>query len=212
MNLRDISESLQSGKARETSVLITQAIQENYSVESILKLGLIPGITAVQERLRKNEIFMPDMLVAARAMNIGIKTLRPCLAASGAEPKGTVVIGTVKGDLRDTEKNLAAIMMEGIGLKVVDLGVSVSHERFIEAAAREKAQVIFCLALRTGTMSQMKILVQACAGAGIRGRVKIMIAGYPVTETYCRVIGADLYAPDAVNAAEMALAHCKDRR
>jgi methanogenic corrinoid protein MtbC1 len=212
MNLRDISESLQSGKAKETSILITQAIRENYSVESILKQGLIPGIRTVRERFRKNEIFMPEMLVAARAMNIGIKTLRPCLADSGTEPKGTVVIGTVKGDMRDIEKNLTAIMMEGVGLKVVDLGVGVSHERFLEAAIREKAQIVFCLALHTSTMSQMKILVQAFTGAGIRNHVKIIIGGDPVTETYCHVIGADIYASDAVSAAEIALANCNKRR
>ncbi|MDR2110956.1 MAG: B12-binding domain-containing protein [Spirochaetaceae bacterium] len=209
MNLKDISYSLQSGKAKETSVLITQAIKEHYSVESILKQGLIDGMTAVEERFKKNEIFAPEVLVAARAMNIGIKTLRPCLAASGEKPKGTVVVGTVKGDMRDTEKNLMSIMMEGIGLRVVDLGVSVSHERFIEAAERERARIIACLAQRTTTMYQMKILVQALAGTGNRNRLKILITGGPVTENFCQAIGADLYAHDVVSAAETALAYCE---
>jgi methanogenic corrinoid protein MtbC1 len=206
IDLEDISQSLQSGKARETSALITKAIQENYSVESILRHGLIPGMNAVEERFRKNEIFIPEVLVATRAMNMGIKTLRPCLAVS--EARGTVIVGTVKGEMQDTEKNLIAIMIEGIGLKVVDLGAGVPPERFIETAKKENAQIIICSAMRTATMHQMKMLIQAVTAAGIRSHVKIMVTGYPVTEKYCNAIGADFYAPDAVSAAEAAAAHC----
>jgi methanogenic corrinoid protein MtbC1 len=209
MNLNDISHSLQSGKAKETSDLIARAIKENYSVESILKQGLIPGMAAVKNRLRKNEIFVPDLLVAARAMNMGIKTLRPTLASSIGEPTGTAVIGTVRGDTHDIEKNLMSIMMEGKGLKVIDLGTGVSAERFIEAAVTGKAQIIACSAMLPTTMGQLKSIVQAAASAGIRDQVKIIITGAPVTEKYCHIIGADMYAPDAVSAAEMASAHLR---
>jgi methanogenic corrinoid protein MtbC1 len=207
MILNDISHSLQSGKAKETSALITKAIKENYSIESILKQGLVPGMAAVRRRLKKNEIFIPDLLVAARAMNIGIKTLRPTLASSITASKGTVIVGTVRGDIRDIEKNLTVIMLEGIGFRVIDLGVGISAERFIETAITEKAQFIVCSATLPTTISQLKSVVQAAAAAGIRDQVKIIVTGAAVTEKYCQIIGADLYAPDSVGVTEVAAAH-----
>jgi methanogenic corrinoid protein MtbC1 len=209
MILNEISHSLQSGKAKETSDLIAKAIEENYSVESILKQGLIPGMTAVKTRLKKNEIFIPDLLIAARAMNRGIETLRPTLASSITEPAGTAIIGTVKGDIHDIEKNIMSIMMEGKGLRVIDLGAGVSAQRFIETAILEKAQIIACSAMLPTTMGQLKSIVQAAAAAGIRDQIKIIITGAPVTEKFCHIIGADMYAPDSVIAAEMAAAQVK---
>ncbi|MDR1956251.1 MAG: cobalamin-dependent protein [Treponema sp.] len=208
IDLHTIALSLQAGKATETSALITQAVQENYALEDILKQGLIAGMEAVEHRFSRNEIGIPQVLVVERALNMGIKTLTPLLNACETAGKGTVVIGTVKGDIQDTDKNLISVMMRGLGLRVIDLGAAVTSERFIHAAEQEKAQIIACTAARTTTMPQMKTLVQAINTAGIRDQVKIMVSGDPVTERYCEVIGADLYAPDAVRAAELAEAHC----
>jgi methanogenic corrinoid protein MtbC1 len=208
VNLSDISQSLQSGKAGETSDLIARAIEENYSVESILKQGLIPGMYAVTSRYKRREIFQPELLVAARAMNIGIRTLRPAIASRTGTPKGVVIIGVVKGDSHDIEKNLMAVTMEGLGLRVIDLGTGVSPERFVEAAIAEKAQVILCTANLPAAMGQLKLVVHAAVSSGIRNRVTIMVSGAPVTEKYCRAIGADCYVKDAVEAAEMAKTRC----
>jgi methanogenic corrinoid protein MtbC1 len=210
VDLNEISYSLQSGKARQTSELITRAIEENYSIENILKQGLIAGMTAVERRFRQNEIFIPDVLVAARAMNMGIKALKPSLTVPDEESQGTVVIGTVTGDMQQIDKNLIAIMMLGRGLKVIDLGGGISQERFIEAAKKEKARIITCVASRTTTMPHMKALVKALNASGLHGEIKIMISGGPVTDQYGRIIGADFYAPDAERAAEIALAYCKN--
>ncbi|MDR2393242.1 MAG: cobalamin-dependent protein [Treponema sp.] len=208
VDLSKIAQSIQAGKAQETSALITQAVNENYPFEDILKHGLIAGIERGEQRFRRNKICIPEVLVMERALNMGIKILTPYLRACETAGKGTVVIGTVKGDIQDTEKNLISVMMRGIGLRVIDLGAAVTSERFIQAAEQEKAQIIACTAARTTTMPQMKTLVQAVNTAGIRNQVKIMVSGDPVTKRYCEVIGADLYAPDVVSAAEIAQAHC----
>ncbi|WP_010262173.1 cobalamin-binding protein [Treponema primitia] len=208
VNLSDISQSLQSGKAVETSDLIARAIEENYSADTILKQGVIPGMRAVKARYMRKEIYQPELLIAARAMNMGIRTLRPLIALSMGNPKGTVIIGTVKGDIQDIEKNLMALTMEGAGLRVIDLGIGVSADRFIEAAIMERARIIFCTANLPATMGQLKLVVHAATASGIRGRIKIMVSGAPVTEKYCHVIEADIYARDMVNAAEMAGSIC----
>jgi methanogenic corrinoid protein MtbC1 len=203
VNLSDISQSLQSGKAGETSDLITRAIKENYSVESILRQGLIPGMYAVTGRYKRKEIFQPELLIAKRAMNMGIRALRPAIISSAGKPKGTVIIGTVKGDSQDIEKNLMAVTMEGLGLRVLDLGAGVSPERFVEAAIAEKAQIILCTANLPAAMGQLKLVVHAAVSSGIRNRITIMVSGVPVTEKYCRTIGADYYARDTVAVAEL---------
>ncbi|GHV76055.1 hypothetical protein AGMMS49942_08760 [Spirochaetia bacterium] len=207
VNLSDISQSLQSGKAGETSALIARAIKENYSIDSIIKQGLIPGMHAVTDRYKRKEIFRPELLVAERAMNLGIRLLRQTFVTAGnfiGKDTGTVIIGAVKGDHRGIEKNLMAVTMEGLGLRVIDLGAGVSPERFIEAAIAEKARVILCTANLPAVMGQLKLVVHAAVSSGIRNRVTIMVSGVPVTEKYCRAIGADSYARDAVAAAEMA--------
>ncbi|MDR2485292.1 MAG: cobalamin-dependent protein [Treponema sp.] len=208
LELHEIARSLQSGKAQETVDLITQALAENYAIEDILKQGLIAGMAAVERRYRKNEIFIPEVLITVRALNMGIRLLKPFLDACETPQKGTVVIGTVKGDIQEIEKNLIAVMMRGMGLRVIDLGAAVTSERFIEAAERENARIIACTAALTTTMPHMKTLVQAVIAAKLRDQVKIMISGAPVTERYCEAIGADIYAPDAISAAEMAEAYC----
>ncbi|MDR2630985.1 MAG: cobalamin-dependent protein [Spirochaetaceae bacterium] len=206
INLSEISCSLQSGKAMETSALVTKALAENYSVESIVKQGLIPGIKTVEERLLRNEILSPEMVIADRAMNMGLKTLRLLIPSPANKPDATVIVGTVKGELRDIEKNLIAVMMEGLGLRVVDLGTGASPEKFIQAAINENAQYITAISTVTTTMPQLKLIVQTAAAANIRDRVKIIVTGKPITEKFCQAIGADLYAPEAIDAAELVAA------
>jgi methanogenic corrinoid protein MtbC1 len=207
VDLNDIAEHIQEGKAKEASKLIVQAINENHDIDCILKEGLIAGMTSVDRRFRKNEISVPELLVAERAMNMGIQIVKAHLNNREAAPKGTVVIGTLEGDILEREKNLTSIMMQGLGLKVIDLGVSVSTGQMISAAIEEKAQIIACSAALTTYLPQMKSLVQAAASAQIRDTVKILISGGPVTVQFCRCIGADMYAPDVVSAAEMAAAY-----
>jgi methanogenic corrinoid protein MtbC1 len=211
VNLDEISYNLQSGKAKATSDLINQAIRENYSIENILKQGLIAGMSVVKGRFKRKEIFIPDVLVATRAMNMGIKALKPSLTVSDAESKGTVVIGTVKGDMQEIDKNLIAIMMMGMGLKVIDLGGGVTQEQFIEAVKEERAQLIICISSLTTTMPHLKALIQALNASGIHDAVKVMIYGGAVTDRYSQSIGADFYAPDTEKAAEIAAAYCKQR-
>jgi methanogenic corrinoid protein MtbC1 len=207
INLSDISQSLQAGRAGETADLVAKALEENYTVETILRQALIPGIRAVANRYRRREIFQPEMLVAERAMNWGIEILRSALAGKAEKPRGSVVIGLMKGDIRDFEKNLTAIALESKSLRVIDLGTGVEPERFIEAAIAEKAQLILCAANLPSVLGQLKLVVHAAASAGIRGMVSIIVTGAPVTEKYCRAIGADYYARDAIEAAEIAESH-----
>ncbi|MDR0569438.1 MAG: cobalamin-dependent protein [Spirochaetaceae bacterium] len=209
--LQEIARSLQSGNAQETMGLISRALAEQYSIEDILKHGLIAGMSDVERRYRRNEIFITEVLITARALNLGIRQLKPYLDACESPQKGTVVAGTAKGDIQEIEKNLIVVMMRGMGLRVVDLGAAVTAERFIDAAERENALIIVCTAALTTTMPHLKGLVQAVIDAKMRDRVKIMVGGAPVTERYCEAIGADMYAPDAVTAAEIAEAYCCSR-
>jgi methanogenic corrinoid protein MtbC1 len=208
VNLDDISHNLQYGKARETSALITKAIAENYTIDTIVKQGLIAGIRAAEARYGRNEVLVPEIRMARRAMEWGIRRIKQAIAATGRAAVGTVVIGTVEGDIEDRDKNIIAVMLEGRGLRVVDLGTSVSPAAFVETAEKEQARIIVCSASLVTTMAQMKILVQETLSAGIRSRVKIILTGAPVTERYCRLIGADMYAHDAVIAADLAEAYC----
>jgi methanogenic corrinoid protein MtbC1 len=211
VDLNVVAENIQEGKAKEASDLIAQAINEKRGIDRILREGVIAGMTAVDRRFRKNEISVPELLVAERAMNMGIQVIKSHLSCKETAPKGTVIIGTLEGDILEREKNLTSIMMQGLGLKVVDLGVSVSTVQLINAAIEEKAQIIACSAALTTYLPQMKSLVQAAASANIRDTVKILISGGPVTVQFCRCIGADMYAPDVVSAAEMAAAYFDTR-
>ena len=206
--LTDISEALQKGKAKIVSQLVTQALEEGVSPETILNEGLLAGMNVIGEKFQKNEVFVPEVLIAARAMNAGIELLRPYLVASGVEPKGTVVIGTVKGDLHDIGKNIVKMMLEGKGLNVIDLGVDVSAETFVEKAKEHNADIICCSALLTTTMNEMETVVEKAKEAGIRDQVKIMIGGAPVSQEFCDKIGADCYTVDAASASDMALEFC----
>lgn len=206
---QEISEQLQKGKAKVVKELVQQAIDEQYSAKDILEQGLLAGMGIIGEKFKNNEVFVPEVLVAARAMNMGAALLKPLLADAGVSASGKVCIGTVKGDLHDIGKNLVKMMMEGKGLEVVDLGTDVPPERYIEAVRDEGCQVICCSALLTTTMGVMAEVVTAVVEAGIRDKIKIMVGGAPVTEAFCRQIGADCYTPDAASAADTAVALCR---
>jgi len=202
--LESIAESLIKGKADEVKTLVEQAIGEGTAPSDILNNGLLAGMGVVGERFKKNEVYVPEVLIAARAMKAGSEILQPKLIEAGVEPRGTVVIGTVKGDLHDIGKNLVGMMLEGAGFKVIDVGINVEAEKFVEAAKEGNASVIGGSALLTTTMTNMKAVVDAAKAAGITDTAKIMIGGAPVTQAYCDEIGADGYAADAASAADLA--------
>ena len=203
--LTEISTNLQQGKAKAVKQLVQQAEDEGLPVQQILNEGLLDGMSVVGEKFKNNEVFVPEVLVAARAMNMGTQVLKPLLAREGVRSAGKVCIGTVKGDLHDIGKNLVKMMTEGKGLEVVDLGTDVAPEAFIQAAVDQDCQIICCSALLTITMGVMADVVQQADAAGIRGKVKIMVGGAPVTQTFCDQIGADRYTSDAASAADAAV-------
>ena len=209
INLSEISENLQRGKTKVVKELVQQAIDEGCKPEDILEQGLLHGMGIIGEKFKNNEVYVPEVLVAARAMNAGAQLLKPLLAASGVAATGKVCIGTVQGDLHDIGKNLVKMMMEGKGLEVVDLGTDVSAEAFVQAAIEQNCQVICCSALLTTTMNVMGDVVKAAEAAGVRDKVKIMVGGAPVNEDFCKAIGADCYTTDAASAADAAVALCK---
>ena len=202
--LEDVSLALQAGRAPKVKELVQQAVDEGIPAKDVLEQGLLSGMSVVGEKFKNNEVFVPEVLIAARAMNAGVAILKPYLTEAGVEAKGTAVIGTVKGDLHDIGKNLVKMMLEGRGLNVIDLGVDVEPERFVQAAIDNEADIICCSALLTTTMGEMKHVVEAAAAKGIRDKVKIMIGGAPVTQSFADEIGADGYAPDAASAADLA--------
>ncbi len=203
--LEQISEMMQKGKAKEVKDLCQEALEQGMAAQTILDDALLAAMSIVGEKFKNNQVFVPEVLIAARAMNAGLEILKPELEAGGAEAKGKVVIGTVKGDLHDIGKNLVKIMIEGKGLEVIDLGTDVAPEKYIETAKAEGAQIIALSALLTTTMTQMENVVKAATDAGIRDDVTIMIGGAPVTQSFCESIGADIYTPDAATAAEKAM-------
>lgn len=206
--LNEISENLQIGKAKIVKELVQQAIAEGNSAESILKEGLLHGMGIIGEKFKKDEVYVPDVLIAARAMNAGTEILKPLLASSGVKSAGKVVLGTVSGDLHDIGKNLVRMMMEGKGLEVIDIGVDVPAEKFIEVAIQENAQIIACSALLTTTMGEIENVVKAATKAGIRDKVTIMIGGAPVTQSFCDKVSADIYTADAASASDAAAKVC----
>ena len=199
--LIEIGNALEKGKKKLVQQYVQQALDEGIPAAEILTEGLLPGMDRVGAKFRANEIFVPEVLVAARAMNAGAVMLKPLLAEEGSVSRGKMVLGTVKGDLHDIGKNLVKMMVEGKGLEVIDLGVDVSPEQFVQAAIENDANIIGCSALLTTTMPVMAEVVKACDAAGIRDKVKIMIGGAPVTQEYCDSIGADYYTDDAASAA-----------
>ena len=203
--LNEISEWLQKGRAPKVKAAVTKALEEGIPASEILEDGLLAGMDIIGQKFKNNEVFVPEVLVAARAMNRGVEILRPYLVEDGVETKGTVILGTVKGDMHDIGKNLVRMMMEGKGLEVIDIGVDVPTESFLDAAREHNAKLICCSALLTTTMGEMKNVVDAVKASEMNGKVKIMIGGAPITQTFCEQIGADCYTPDAASAAEGAL-------
>lgn len=203
--LVEISEALQRGRAKQVRALVQQALDEGWLASQILEEGLLAGMGVVGERFKNNEVFVPEVLVSARAMNSGAELLKPHLTEAGLVAKGKVCLGTVKGDLHDIGKNLVRMMMEGKGLEVIDLGVDVEADAFVQAAIENDCQIIACSALLTTTMSAMGDVVNKAKEAGIRDKVKIMVGGAPITDAFCKTIGADAYTPDAASAAEKAI-------
>ena len=208
MILQEISEQLQAGKAKNVKVLVQQAIDEGISAGQILNEGLLAGMNVIGEKFKNNEVYVPEVLVAARAMNMGMQVLRPHLVAQGVQATGKVCLGTVQGDLHDIGKNLVKMMMEGKGLEVIDLGTDVPPETFVKTAIEQDCRVICCSALLTTTMGVMADVVKAAKEAGVRDQIKIMVGGAPVSDAFCAEIGADRYTVDAASAADAAVELC----
>lgn len=207
--LNEICTLLQQGRAPKVKELITQALDMGINAQEILEKALLPGMSVIGEKFKNNEIFVPEVLIAARAMNAGTEILKPHLVNDGVKSKGVAVIGTVKGDLHDIGKNLVKLMLEGKGLEVIDLGVDVAPETFIEKATEHNADIICCSALLTTTMAEMKNVVDKVKQSPIAGKVKVMIGGAPVSQSFCESIGADYYTADAASASDVAVNICE---
>ncbi|MDY7010853.1 MAG: corrinoid protein [Planctomycetota bacterium] len=202
-DLQPIADALIKGD-RNTVVELTQkAIDDGAAPADILQQGLIAGMNVIGVRFKNNEVYVPEVLIAARAMHGGLDILKPHLTASGVEPIGVIVIGTVKGDLHDIGKNLVGMMLQGGGLEVIDAGIDVSPEKFVAAVKESGAKIVAMSALLTTTMPQMPEIIKAIKESGLN--VKTMVGGAPVTQSFADEIGADGYAPDAASAAEKAL-------
>jgi len=207
--LDEISANLQEGKAKNVKQLTQKAIDDGIDVKTILEDGLLSGMDIIGEKFKNNEVYVPDVLIATRAMNAGTELLRPFFNSIGIKVAGKVVLGTVKGDVHDIGKSLVKMMMEGKGLEVIDLGIDIGADKFIKEARDLNADIIACSALLTTTMMEMKKVVEAAKQAGLRDDIIIMIGGAPVTDSFCKRIGADIYTPDAASAADAALDACK---
>ncbi len=203
--LDDISTALQKGQAKEVKDLVQLAINQQIPVDQILNQGLMAGMNTIGGKFKRNEVFVPEVLIAARAMNAGTALLKPLFASAGVTAKGKAIIGTVKGDLHDIGKNLVRMMIEGKGIEILDLGVDVPADRFLQAAMEENVDIVCLSALLTTTMNQMKTVVDGFVQSGVRDKFKIMIGGAPITEDFRIRIGADAYAPDAASAADAAI-------
>jgi 5-methyltetrahydrofolate--homocysteine methyltransferase len=202
--LDDLHKSVIDGDMNRTQELVAKAIAQNVPPEQILKEGLISAMAEVGQMFESGEFFVPEMLIAARAMKSGLVLLRPHLVAANVQAIGKVVIGTVEGDVHDIGKNLVGMMLEGAGFEVIDLGADVSPEKYVQAVREYHPDLLACSALLTTTMVRMKDLIHSLEEAGLRGEVKVMVGGAPITESYAMDIGADLYAPDAASAASRA--------
>lgn len=210
--IEEISEFLQKGRAKNVKKLVEQALSEGIDAKEILNEGLLSGMMIVGGKFKRNEVFVPEVLVAARAMNAGVAILEPYLVEAGNEPIGKAVIGTVKGDLHDIGKNLVGMMLKAAGFEVIDLGTDVSAEAFVDKAEEVGADVIGMSALLTTTMPNMKTVVDVLQERGIREKYVVMIGGAPVTDSFAAQIGADFYTADATSAAETAKAAVEKKR
>ena len=206
-NFNEISELLQKGKAKDIVGAVEKALNDGAPPADILEKGLISGMSIIGEKFKNGEIFVPEVLIAARAMNHASTTLKPALVKAGVQPVGKAVICTVKGDLHDIGKNLVRMMIEGKGVEVIDLGVDCTNEKIVETVQSSGAKVVCLSALLTTTMLSQKEAIDALKAAGIRDKVKVMVGGAPVTQSFADEIGADAYTPDAASAAEVCRAY-----
>ena len=200
--LQKISEELQRGNYEQMPEFIQQALDAGIAASRILKEGLVFGMSVVGEQFQNDEIFLPDVLISAKAMQAGMTILRPKLMEAGVKLSGKIVMGTVKGDIHDIGKNLVAMLLEGAGYQVIDLGIDVPPEKFVEAVKSNRADVVGLSALLTITMPLMKEVIESLLESGIRNNVKVLVGGAPVTEQFAQEIGADGYAPDAHTAVQ----------
>ena len=204
--IHEISEFLQKGRAKNVKALVQEAIDEGKDPKEILNDGLLAGMMVIGEKFKNNEVFVPEVLVAVRALNAGLPILEPKLIEVGNEPVGKVVIGTVKGDLHGIGKNLVAMMMKGVGFEVIDVGVDVEPAAFIDKAEETGANIICMSALLTTTMPSMQAVIDELSSRGLRDKYIVMVGGAPVNQSFADQIGADYYTPDAATAAETAKA------
>ena len=202
--LTEINENLQKGRSKAVCTLVNDALAQKLEPKDIMQ-AMLDAMGEVGEKFKRDEVFVPDVMIAARAMNNGLAILKPFLADAGIENKGKACVGTVKGDLHDIGKNLVKLMLEGRGFEVIDLGVDVAPETFIKTAVEQNCDVIGCSALLTTTMGAMGDVVRLAEEAGIRGKVKIMVGGAPVDQRFCDSIGADAYTRDAASCADAAV-------
>ena len=201
----EISEFVQAGRRKNVKDLCQAALSDGCSAKIILNEGLIAGMMAIGEKFKKNEVYVPEVLIAARAMGAGVEVLKPYLTKEGVEPVGKAVICTVKGDLHDIGKNLVKMMLEGVGIECIDLGTDVTAEQVVEAVKSSGAKVVALSSLLTTTMEYHKDVIDALTESGLRDDVKVMIGGAPVSEDFANQIGADAYTADAATAADVAL-------
>ena len=204
LNLQQIAENLIQGNAPKVKELVQKAVDEKEDVQKILNEALLAGMSVVGDKFKKNEFYIPEVLIAARAMKQGMQILKPLLAKKNIKGVGTVVIGTVRGDLHDIGKNLVGMMLEGAGFEVIDAGIDVAPDLFIKIAKKNNAKIIGLSALLTTTMPAMKEVVTSLNGSPLKEKIKVMVGGAPVTKDYADEIGADGYAPDAASAADLA--------
>lgn len=207
--LENICESVENGKAKITENLVVQALEENNSAKSILD-SLCLGMNRIGEKFKNNEVYVPEVLIAARAMNKGTAILKPYLVNEGVTPLGKAIICTVKGDMHDIGKNLVKMMLEGAGIECIDLGTDVSPETIVSSVNETGAQLVCLSALLTTTMPNQAEIVKALNNAGIRNKVKVLVGGAPVSQQFADEIGADYYTNDAASAAEVAVSILKN--
>jgi len=204
VDLKEITQKLIQGMAPQVKELVQEAINEGQDLGSILKHGLLAGMSVVGERFKKAEVYFPEVLVAANAMKAGMEPLKPLLAEKNIGYSGRVVLGTVRGDLHDIGKNLVGMMLEGAGFEVIDLGVDVPNDRFVETVKEKNADIVGISALLTTTMPVMKQVIESLISSMTREKVKVMVGGAPITQKYADEIGADGFGPDAATAVDKA--------
>ena len=207
--INEISALVQKGDRRGVKTAVETALREGFTAKEILDDGLIGGMMVIGEKFKRDEVYVPEVLIAARAMNMGVSVLKPYLTGEGVEPVGKAVICTVQGDLHDIGKNLVKMMLEGVGIECIDLGTDVSAEQVVEAVKESGAEIVALSSLLTTTMEYHKDIVDALKEAGLRDSVKVMIGGAPVNAEFAEQVGADGYAPDAATAADLALSFFK---